>query len=252
QLLLYFFRKMKKILCSWVGNSDWLPSEGLGGPGEPGPVARTMEDPVFGQVDELRCLNNYQHRKGSDFKKWIATKTSAEVYCEDVLLKSPTDFRGVYEATDNLIKTIRSENSEEHELIFLCSPGTWIMQNSLLMLALTKYPARLIEASEKGGVVEVDVPFEINVDYLIDRVDRARREVSPGLQVDKPELNDIIHDCRPMRLAIERVRRIAPRNISILIEGQSGTGKKLIGRLLHTLSQRSMRPLETFNCGAIP
>jgi DNA-binding NtrC family response regulator len=126
------------------------------------------------------------------------------------------------------------------------------MQYCLLQLALTKYPARLIEASKEAGVVKMDIPFEINVDYLIDHVDRARREVSSGLRVDEPELNDIVHDCRPMRLAIKRVRRIAPRNISILIQGPSGTGKKLIGRLLHKLSQRSMRPLEIFNCGAIP
>ena len=243
---------MKRILCSWIGGGDWFATETQGQKTEPGAIARTIEDADYTGVDEIRLLNNYPDRQASAFRKWVRTRTKANVVCEDVALDSPTDFRGVYDVTDALIQRIESDTDEEHELIFLCSPGTYVMSSVWIILAHTKYPARLIEASKEAGVVEIEVPFDISVDYLIDRADRARRDVSGGLRVDAPEFNDIIHDCRPMRNAVARAQRIAPRSISVLIEGLSGTGKELFATAIHRQSRRHERPLVTVNCGSIP
>jgi DNA-binding NtrC family response regulator len=49
-----------------------------------------------------------------------------------------------------------------------------------------------------------------------------------------------------------RVRRVAPRNTPVLIEGPTGTGKELVAEALHRLSSRSRKPLVTINCAAIP
>jgi len=48
------------------------------------------------------------------------------------------------------------------------------------------------------------------------------------------------------------VERLAPRKISVLVLGETGTGKELIARELHEKSQRSHGPLQVVNCGAIP
>ena len=85
----------------------------------------------------------------------MRTRTKAHVVCEDVVLNSPTDFRGVYDATEALIQRIEADADGEHELIFLCSPGTYVMSSVWIILAHTKYPARLIEASKEAGVVEI-------------------------------------------------------------------------------------------------
>ena len=48
------------------------------------------------------------------------------------------------------------------------------------------------------------------------------------------------------------IRRVAPQNVSVCIEGETGTGKELIAAQIHHLSRRSGHPMITLNCGAIP
>ena len=51
---------------------------------------------------------------------------------------------------------------------------------------------------------------------------------------------------------LEMVFQVAPVDISVLITGDSGTGKEMIAKALHQTSKRSHEPLVTVNCGAIP
>ncbi len=50
----------------------------------------------------------------------------------------------------------------------------------------------------------------------------------------------------------ETIVRVSPNNITVLIEGPSGTGKELIARSIHRLSNRKHQPFVTVNCSAIP
>ncbi len=51
---------------------------------------------------------------------------------------------------------------------------------------------------------------------------------------------------------LETVARIGPKNITVLVHGETGTGKELIASLIHEHSNRSSGPLVRFNCAAIP
>jgi transcriptional regulator with GAF, ATPase, and Fis domain len=55
-----------------------------------------------------------------------------------------------------------------------------------------------------------------------------------------------------MRRLYEKIQAIAPTDYTILIRGDSGTGKELVARTIHALSKRRQRPLITVNCPAIP
>lgn len=55
-----------------------------------------------------------------------------------------------------------------------------------------------------------------------------------------------------MYAIFETIVRVAPNNITVLIEGASGTGKELIARAIHRLSSRKRQPFITVNCSAIP
>ena len=57
---------------------------------------------------------------------------------------------------------------------------------------------------------------------------------------------------RRLRRAVEVARRVAPSNLPVLIEGQSGTGKELLARYVHDCSLRSGGPFLAINCGAVP
>src|SRR6201997_1619279 len=69
--------------------------------------------------------------------------------------------------------------------------------------------------------------------------------------LDAPSL-EIIGDSPAMQEVYERTRLVAPSDASVLILGETGTGKELIARALHRLSPRSNANFVKLNCAAIP
>ncbi len=62
----------------------------------------------------------------------------------------------------------------------------------------------------------------------------------------------VIGKSKAMKEMLSLVRRIAPTEWTVLIKGETGTGKELIARLIHLLSPRSQNPFIEVNCAAIP
>ena len=62
---------------------------------------------------------------------------------------------------------------------------------------------------------------------------------------------EIIGEDPTLRKVLSEVERVAPTNAPVLIQGETGTGKELIARAVHRLSQRQEGPLIKVNCGAI-
>ena len=55
-----------------------------------------------------------------------------------------------------------------------------------------------------------------------------------------------------MRAVFERIERVAPSHVPVLIEGETGTGKELVARALHEESPRRSKPFLAENCAAVP
>ncbi|HEX8436474.1 sigma 54-interacting transcriptional regulator [Archangium sp.] len=71
-------------------------------------------------------------------------------------------------------------------------------------------------------------------------------------RLDDTHYGEIVGACQGMLDVYKRIDKIAPTDISVLITGETGTGKELIARELHRRSPRAKGPFITINCGAIP
>jgi formate hydrogenlyase transcriptional activator len=63
---------------------------------------------------------------------------------------------------------------------------------------------------------------------------------------------EIIGSSEALRRVLEQVSRVAPTDSTVLIQGETGSGKELIARAIHTRSRRSSRAFIRVNCAAIP
>jgi len=66
------------------------------------------------------------------------------------------------------------------------------------------------------------------------------------------EFAGIIGSSRNLHEVLEQIRTVAPTDATVLIEGETGTGKELIASAIHTESERRNRPFVKLNCAAIP
>jgi PAS domain S-box-containing protein len=64
--------------------------------------------------------------------------------------------------------------------------------------------------------------------------------------------DEIVGASKPLKVVLSRIARVAPTDSTVLINGETGTGKELIARAIHRKSTRADRAFVSVNCGAIP
>jgi PAS domain S-box-containing protein len=84
--------------------------------------------------------------------------------------------------------------------------------------------------------------------------ERLRQEnVALREEIDKASMfEEIVGTSRPLKAVLSRIARVGPTDSTVLITGETGTGKELIARALHKRSQRSSGPFISVNCAALP
>jgi two-component system response regulator AtoC len=94
-------------------------------------------------------------------------------------------------------------------------------------------------------------------DYLVkpvcfETLELAVEQVLRRAQEDSKDTEALVGHSPAWELALERARRAAATDADILIEAESGTGKELVARLIHRLSDRKAGPFVALNCTAFP
>src|ERR1041385_1717927 len=79
--------------------------------------------------------------------------------------------------------------------------------------------------------------------------DRATARTIPATDT---ELQEIVGSSEPLRTVLWQVTKVAPMDSTVLITGETGTGKELIARAIHAGSPRRSSPFVSVNCAAIP
>lgn len=239
---------------AWVGVSD-LNGPAKAGMGDVGPVAQALATRSFDQVVLLEYFGKAEHQKLlPGYISWLRERTDAQVVERPERLRGPTDFGGIYEAARRACQQVLAQRKDS-ALTFHLSSGAPPMAAVWMLLGKTIFRAELIESSREQGVKTAEVPFDIAAEFLPDLLRepderlRAQSAAEPPLA---PEFNAIVHRSRVMVRLIQRARRVALRNVPVLIEGESGTGKELLAKAIHQASSRKGKPFIAVNCGAIP
>jgi DNA-binding NtrC family response regulator len=105
-----------------------------------------------------------------------------------------------------------------------------------------------------GEVLKARLERVLESARLARRVARLEREnqiLKEELQGDAAQ-NPLVGASGAMVRLRELIDRVAPSDASVLIEGETGTGKELVARQLHGASARAEGPFVAFNCGAVP
>jgi DNA-binding NtrC family response regulator len=111
-----------------------------------------------------------------------------------------------------------------------------------------------VMAATRGGMFDyIAKPFELDV--LLEAIERAKasREEEADDEFEDEELPDteFIGSSPSMIEIYKTVSRAAPTDATVIIEGETGTGKELVARMIHRNSRRASHPFVPVDCGAI-
>jgi transcriptional regulator with GAF, ATPase, and Fis domain len=139
------------------------------------------------------------------------------------------------------------EPNEFHEIVKTRFPNTQILTlnshtGQLLIGSCSPTPlsARLVDLVNRGGTIQTNTISELDGESP-----RARSE-------GRNNLRGMIGDSEPMQRTYALTRMVALRDTTVLITGESGTGKDLVAQEIHLISPRRKQPFIVVNCSAIP
>ena len=115
-----------------------------------------------------------------------------------------------------------------------------------------------IEAMKRGAVEYLLKPFDpeeigLLIEKIIDRQAQQKENLYLREEVDqRSRFESMIGQSPAMQVVFDLINDVAPTDSTVLITGETGTGKGLAAKAIHTCSQRNRGPFVAVNCGAIP
>jgi transcriptional regulator with GAF, ATPase, and Fis domain len=240
-----------KALLTFVGNNDQYPFE------RPGAILTALSANAYDLV--YLFINNESYLPAaSEINRYCnQTYPDLKVSYIDCPAGDPTDYNLVYPAMYSAVKKI-SEELIETEFTISITSGTPTMHSCWIFLVQGGViDAQIIQVARSGAINPVsfsldDFPQISNIQEAKAELTRLHRE-NQGLKDSELRKRVPFIGESPEILKIkDTISKISHTDLSILITGDSGTGKEEIAKSIHYLSHRVEHPLVTINCGAIP
>lgn len=107
-----------------------------------------------------------------------------------------------------------------------------------------------VKAMKAGAVEFLTKPFE--VEDLLGAIQQAVSGTHSEELETKNDSADVVGESRALRSALGRIQMVAPTDSTVLIQGETGTGKEVLAKEIHRRSRRADKPLIRVNCASIP
>ena len=108
----------------------------------------------------------------------------------------------------------------------------------------------VVEIFKEGAIDFVAKPF--NFKGLLENVRRLARATTLDQQSREAQAKEIVGESPAMKEMWDLVKRIAPTDVPLLLQGETGTGKELFAKAIHDRSLRSSGPFVPVDCSALP
>ena len=131
-------------------------------------------------------------------------------------------------------------------------------RSQILMMTAHATVESAIEAMKLGALDYLQKPFEIDELLVVARRALEHQRLTSEYRYLRTERDEqfgnygIVGRSRPMQEIIERAELVAQTKSTVLITGETGTGKELVARAIHNRSAQRDMPLIKVNCAAIP
>lgn len=126
-----------------------------------------------------------------------------------------------------------------------------------IMMTAYGSPDTAAEAKRHGAYYFLNKPLNLDeVELLLKRashtqeLEETNRELATRLNPNSG-LDRMLGDSPQMQDIFNRIRRVAPSTATVLIQGETGTGKELVARAIHNLSERKGAKFVPVNCAAL-
>jgi two-component system NtrC family response regulator len=204
------------------------------------PKLLIVEDDPGLQKQLKWCFDDYEVIAATDRPGALAALRRHEppVVLQDLGL--PPDAEGVSEGFATLLETLRLAPRTKVIVV----TGQLDKQNAVRAVGMGAYDFYQKPVDTDVLRLLVQRAFQI---HSLEEENRAlvqRQGLMP--------LEGVIAIAEPMVKACRTVEKVAPTNATVLLLGDSGTGKELLARAVHTLSPRADKPFVAINCAAIP
>src|SRR5262245_47739158 len=126
----------------------------------------------------------------------------------------------------------------------------------VVMLSVVGRAGTIVEAMQRGAADYLTKPFEeeellATLEKVLAESALRRERDRLASEVDDP-MQSVVWMSQAMRRVRDLIEQVADTDVTVLIQGQSGTGKEIVARTLHAASPRSGRALVKVNCAALP
>jgi formate hydrogenlyase transcriptional activator len=157
-------------------------------------------------------------------------------------------------------QTTSEERAFEHGFRSLCTLPLVVRGKSIGAVtvgSLTKYRYNETDAEflkEVANQITIAIDNMKSYEEIVALKAQAEAQTIYLQEEIKTEHNfeEIIGQSAPLREMLRKIEQVAPTDATVLIRGETGTGKELVARAVHDRSRRKNRPLVKVNCGSIP